>query len=68
MKKREKKGDRKSKIASLIDEVRLPRHTGSNKVKGFAYVQLRDRRIVPQVIEAVNKTKLDGRTITIEKS
>ena len=51
-----------------IDEVRLPRHTGTNKVKGFAYVQLRDRRIVPQVIEAVNKTKLDGRTITVEKS
>ena len=51
-----------------IDEVRLPRHTGTNKVKGFAYVQLRDRRIVPQVIQAVNKTKLDGRTITVEKS
>ena len=30
-----------------IDEVRLPRQTGSNKVKGFAYIQLRDIRVIP---------------------
>ena len=51
-----------------IEEVRLPRQPATNQVKGFAYVQLRDRRVVPQVIDAVNKTKMDGRTINVEKS
>ncbi len=49
-----------------IDEVRLPRV--NNQVKGFAYVQLADRKVVSHVVSVANKTRLEGRTINVEVS
>ena len=53
---------------TLIDEVRLIRDPKTNKVKGFAYVQLKERRLVSYVCDTLNKSKIDGRTISVEKS
>ncbi len=49
-----------------IEEVRIPRFTGTSKVKGFAYVQLAERNQVASALQSLNKTKLDGRTLTVE--
>jgi len=51
----------------VVQEVRLIR-TLTGQVKGFAYVQLRERDLVPQVVQALHKSKLEGRTITVERS
>jgi RNA recognition motif-containing protein len=37
-------------------------------VKGFAYVQLKERRLVSHVCDILNRSKLEGRTITVERS
>lgn len=38
------------------------------RVKGFAYLQLKDASRVPQAITALNNAKLNGRTIRAEKT
>ena len=52
---------------SLIEEVRLIR-SQTGQVKGFAYVQLREKRLVKDCIERLHRSKLDGRTIVVERS
>ena len=50
-----------------IEEIRLIRDQ-KGRVKGFAYLQLKDASSVQAAIDALNNAKLHGRTIHAEKT
>ena len=50
-----------------IEEVRIPRKP-TGQLKGFAYIQFRDKYHVKQAVEKLDRSKIDGRTITVELS
>lgn len=53
-----------SKVGA-IKEVRLKRDQ-SGKIRGFAYVEFQEFESVKKAVAQVNKSKLDGRTISVE--
>ena len=61
----EKKLEEVFKQVGSIKEIRLKREL-SGKIKGFAYVEFHEMYSVKQAVEKLDKTKLDGRTISVE--
>ena len=50
-----------------IEEVRLIREK-SGRIKGYAYIQFYQKQSVEEAINTLHKSKLDGRTILVERS